>query len=79
MYVPRHMLFSECNSILRNYSLAGRCMRRNKDRVAQFKMVDRLFLESVEFEGILRARQRGRNENKLENTPTLRAGFGTSV
>ena len=56
VYVPRHMLFGKCNSILCNYGLAGRCMRRNKDRVAQFKMVDCLFLESVEFEGILTAR-----------------------
>ena len=79
MYAPRHMLFGKCNSILGNYSLASRCMRRNKDGVAQFKMVDCLLLECVEFEGILRARRREENENNPENRPTLRARFGTSV
>jgi hypothetical protein len=59
------MLFGECNSILCNYGLASRCMRRNKDRVAQFKMVDCLFLESVQFEGILKARVTG-EEMKID-------------
>ena len=55
---PCHMLFGERDSILRNDSLASRCMRRNKDRVTQFEMVDCLLLESIEFERILMAHHR---------------------
>lgn len=57
MFVPRHMLFGERDSIFCDYSLASRCMRRNKDRVTQFKVVDSFLLESVKLEGILTARQ----------------------
>ncbi len=49
------MLLGECDSILRDDSLASRRMRRDKDRVTQFEMVDCLLLESIEFERILRA------------------------
>jgi hypothetical protein len=52
------MLFGERDSILRNDSLASRCMRRNKDGVTQFEMVDCLLLESIEFKRILMAHHR---------------------
>jgi hypothetical protein len=56
---PRHMLLGEGDGVLRNDCLASRCVSCNKDRVTQFEMVDRLLLESVKFERVLRARHRG--------------------
>jgi len=58
MYVPCHMLLCECDSVLRHNCFASRCMRRNKDRVTQFKVVYCLLLEIVEFKRILGTRHR---------------------
>lgn len=76
------MFLGECNGILSNDRLTSRCVSSNKDRVAQFEMVDRLFLESVKFKRVLRAGHRGHlrnNKGWTEKWQTLRARFGTRV
>lgn len=51
---PRHMLHRQRDSVFCDDRLARRRVRRDKDGVAHLEMVDGLFLECVELEGVLR-------------------------
>jgi hypothetical protein len=53
------MLLGEGDGVFRNDCLASRRVSCNKDRVAQFEMVDRLLLECIKFKRVLGARHRG--------------------